>query len=138
MDKSKKKGTKKEREGEAAAADKDGLYSTPMKLRGKMADGGEGVVESASVEKGEECDGTVGIEYEPIVDSESGHQSEGDSSTISCDMLYVVVNKSKETVTSPKTCRNSAVCYSKYAVLTLTECAILSHTSIASTLQSRL
>ena len=53
VDKSKKKGNKKEREGEATAADNSDLYSMPMKRRGKMADGGEGVVESVGVEEEE-------------------------------------------------------------------------------------
>ena len=94
VDKSKKKGTKKEREGGAAAADKEGLYSMPMKKKGMMTEEGLGVVESVGVKKGEEHDDMVGLKYEPMADSESGQQSEGDGKVLNVDMLYAVVDKS--------------------------------------------
>ena len=93
VDKSKKKGNKKEREGGAAAADKNDLYSMPMKKKGMMTEEGEGVVESVGVEKGEEHDDMVGLKYEPMADSESGQQSEGDGKALNVDMLYAVVDK---------------------------------------------
>ena len=94
VDKNKKKGTKKEKEGGAAAADRGDLYSMPMKKKGMMTEEGEGVVESVGVEKGEGNDDMVGLKYEPMTDSESGQQSEGDGKALNVDMLYAVVDKS--------------------------------------------
>ena len=94
VDKSKKKGTKKKREGGTAAVDRGDLYSVPMKKKGMMTEVGEGVVESVGVEKGEEYDDMVGLRYEPMADSESGQQSEGDGKALNFDMLYAVVDKS--------------------------------------------
>ena len=96
VDKSKKKGTKKEREGGAAAADRGDLYSMPMKKKGMIIDEGHGVVESVDVEKGEEYDDMVGLKYEPMADSKSGQQSEGDGKTLNVDLLYAVVDKSRK------------------------------------------
>ena len=94
VDKSKNKETKTEREGGTAAADRGDLYSMPMKKKGMMTEEGEGVVESVGVEKGEEYDDMVGLKYEPMADSESGQQSEGDRKALNVDMLYAVVDKS--------------------------------------------
>ena len=94
VDKSKKKGTKEERECGPAVADRDDLYSMPMKKKGMMTEEGQGAVESVGVEKGEEHDGMVGLKYEPMADSESGQQSEGDGKAHNVDMLYAVVDKS--------------------------------------------
>ena len=93
VNKSKKKGTKKEREGGAAAADRGDLYSMPMEKKGMMTEEEEGVVESVGVEKGEEYDDMVGLKYEPMADSESGQQSEGDGKALNVDTLYAVVDK---------------------------------------------
>ena len=75
VDKSKKKGAKKETEVESTATNND-LYAMPMrKNMGKMTDKGEGVVESGDVEE-KQYDDTVGFKYEPKADSESWQPSE--------------------------------------------------------------
>ena len=76
VDKSKKKGAKKKREDGCNVA-KNVLYAMPMKKMGKMADKGEGVVESGGVEEGEQYDDTVGFKYEPKADSGPWQPSEG-------------------------------------------------------------
>ena len=93
-DKSKNKGTKKEREGGAAAADRGDLYSMPMKKKVMMRDEGDGVVESISVEKEEEYDDTVDVMYEPmaVTVSETEQKSEGDGGALTVDTLYTFVD----------------------------------------------
>ena len=75
VDKSKKRGAKKETEVQSTATNND-QYAMPMrKNMGKMTDKGEGVVESGGVEE-EQYDDTVGFKYELKADSESWHPSE--------------------------------------------------------------
>ena len=78
VDKSRKKGAKKETGGGCTVTNTD-EYAMPMKKMGKMADKGEGVVESSSVEDREQCDDTVGFKYEPKADSGPWKPSEGGS-----------------------------------------------------------
>ena len=56
VDKSQKKGSEKEKE---TVTNKEGLYTMPMKKKGKLTERGEGVVESGGVERGEEYDNVV-------------------------------------------------------------------------------
>ena len=91
VDKSQKKGSKKEKE---TATSKEGLYAMPVKKKGKLTERGEGVVESGGVEKEEENDDMVGVKNTPKADSESAHQIEEDSKALNVDMLYAVVDKS--------------------------------------------
>ena len=72
VDKSKKKGTKKE------TVTNNDEYAMPMKKMGKMTDKGEGVVESGRVEE-EQYDDTVGFRYEPKADIKLWQPSEGGS-----------------------------------------------------------
>ena len=96
VDKSKKKGTKKEREGGAAAADRGDLYSMPMKEIVMLRDEGEGVVESIGMEKEEAYDETVesDVMYEPmtVTVSETEQESEGDGRALTVDTLYKIVD----------------------------------------------
>ena len=78
VDKSRKKGAKKETGGGCTVTNTD-EYAMPMKKMDKMADKGEGVVESSSVEDGEQYDDTVGFKYEPKADSGPWQPSEGGS-----------------------------------------------------------
>ena len=76
VDKSKKKGAKK-KQGEddgCTVANKDDLYTVPMKKKDKMTD--EGKFVSGRVEKGEEYDDVIGLKYEPKVDSEPQQPSQ--------------------------------------------------------------
>ena len=91
VDKSQKKGSKKEKE---TTTGKEGLYAMPVKKKGKLTERGEGVVESGGVEKEEENDDMVGVKNTPKADSESAHQIEEDSKALNVDMLYAVVDKS--------------------------------------------
>ena len=91
VDKSQKKKAEKEKE---TVANKEDLYTMPMKKKGKLMETGEGVVESGDVEKREECDEMVGVMYEPKADSESVQQIEGDSKALNVEILYAVVDKS--------------------------------------------
>ena len=75
VDKSKKKGAKKETGDGCTVANND-LYAMPMKRMGKMRDKGKGVVKSGGVEEGEQYDDTVRPTYEPKADSESGQRNE--------------------------------------------------------------
>ena len=93
VDKSQKKGAKKEKE---TATNKEDLYIMPMKKKGKSSERGEGVVESGGVEKREECGSMAGVMYEPKADSESVQQIEGNSKALNVDMLYAVVDKSRK------------------------------------------
>ena len=92
VDKSQKKRAEKEKE--TVNNNKEDLYTMPVKKKGKLAERGEGVVESGGVEKGEEYDDMVGVRYEPKADSESVQQIEGDSKAPNIEMLYAVVDKS--------------------------------------------
>ena len=96
VDKSKKKGAKKETEDGCTVTNKDDLYAMPMKKMGKMTDTEKGVVESGGVEEEEQYDDAVGLRYEPKADSESGQQSEGDNKAPNANMLYAVVDKSRK------------------------------------------
>ena len=91
VDKSQKKGSKKEKE---TTTSKEGLYAMPMKKKGKLTERGEGVVKSGGVEREEKNDNFEGIKNKPKADSESAHQIEGDSKDLNVDMLYAVVDKS--------------------------------------------
>ena len=91
VDKSQKKGSKKEKE---TTTSKEGLYAMPVKKKGKLTERGEGVVESGGVEKEEENDDMVGVKNTPKADSESAHQIEEDSKALNVEMLYAVVDKS--------------------------------------------
>ena len=75
VDKSKKKGAKKETGDGCTVANND-LYAVPMKKMGKMRDKEKGVVRSGGVEEGEQYDDTMRPTYEPKADSESGQQNE--------------------------------------------------------------
>ena len=97
VDKTKKKGAKKkETEDERAVTNKDDLYAMPMKKKGKMMNNGIGVVESGDVEQGDENDNKADLQYEPMADSESGQQNEGEGNAPNVDALYAVVNKSRK------------------------------------------
>ena len=95
VDKSKKKGAKKEAKDGCTATNND-QYAMPMEKMGKVTDKGEGVVESGGVEEGEQYNDTVGLRYEPKADKESGQQSEEDSKGSNADVLYAVVDKSRK------------------------------------------
>ena len=95
VDKTKKKAVKKETKDEPAVTNKDDLYAMPMKKKGKMTNNGIGVVESDDVEEREENDNKVGLQYEPMADSESGQQNEGEGKVPNVDVLYAVVDKSR-------------------------------------------
>ena len=95
VDKSKKKGAKKEAKGGCTATNND-QYAMPMEKMGKVTDKGEGVVESGGVEEGAQYNDTVGLRYEPKADKESGQQSEEDSKGPNADVLYAVVDKSRK------------------------------------------
>ena len=75
VNKSKKKGAKKEREDRSTTTNND-QCAMPMRKMGKMRDKGKGVVRSGGVEKGEQYDDIVRPTYEPKADSESGQQNE--------------------------------------------------------------
>ena len=95
MDKSKKKEVKKKEEKDGCTvANKDDLYTVPMKKEDKMAD--EGKAASGRVEKSEEYDDVAGLKYEPQLDSEPPQSSEGDNKAPNADMLYAVVDKSNK------------------------------------------
>ena len=93
VDKSKKKGTEKEKET-LSATNKEDLYAMPMKKKGKLTERGEGVVKSGRVEREEENDNLVRVKNKPKTDSESAHQIEEDSKVLNVEMLYAVVDKS--------------------------------------------
>ena len=93
VDKSQKKGAKKEKE---TVTNKEDLYTIPMRKKGKLTERGEGVVESGGVEMEEENVNMAGVMYEPKADSESVQQIEGDSKVLNVDMLYAVVDKSRK------------------------------------------
>ena len=91
VDKSQKKGSRKEKE---TVANKEDLYAMPMKKKVKLTERGEGVVESGGMEKGEEIDDMVRVKNKTEADSESAHQIEGGSKAPNVEMLYAVVDKS--------------------------------------------
>ena len=74
VDKSKKKGTKKETE-DGCTATNNYQYAMPMIKMGKTTDKGEGVVESGGVED-EQYDDAVGFGYEPKADIKVWQPSE--------------------------------------------------------------
>ena len=73
VDKSKKKGAKKETEDWPTATNND-QCAMPMEMTGKVTDKGEGVVVSSGVEEREQYNDTVGFKYKykPEADSKSG------------------------------------------------------------------
>ena len=77
VDKSKKKGAKKET-GDGCTVTNNDEYATPMKKIGKMTDKVEGMVESGGVED-EQYDDTVGFKYEPKADIKLWQPTEEDS-----------------------------------------------------------
>ena len=95
VDKSKKKGVKKEgEENGCTATNKDNLYTVPVKKKNKMTDKRMGA--SGGAKKSEDNDELVELKYEPKVDSEPAQQSEGDEKSSNADMLYAVVDKSRK------------------------------------------
>ena len=93
MDKSKKKGMKKKQEKDrCTVANKDDLYTVPIKKKDKMSD--EGKATGGHAEKGEEYDDVAGLKYEPKVDSEPQQLNEGNNKAPNVDVLYAVVDKS--------------------------------------------
>ena len=60
VDKSKKKGTKKETDNVFLITHKEDPYAMPIKKEGKLTDEGEAVVRSGGVEEEEQCDDMVG------------------------------------------------------------------------------
>ena len=95
VNKTKKKGVKKkETEDEPAVTNKDDLYAMPMKKKAKMTDTGKGVVECGDVEEGEESNNKVGLQYEPMADSEPRQKNEEEGKAPDVNMLYAVVDKS--------------------------------------------
>ena len=91
VDKSQKKGSRKEKE---TVTNKEDLYAIPMKKKSKLIERGEGVVKSGGVEGEDENDNLVRVKNKTEADSESAHQIEGDSKDPNVEMLYAVVDKS--------------------------------------------